>query len=424
MFPSVPHASPPPPNARTLGALAASVLTFTCLLASYYILRPVRDALASGLGSDAIKYLSSAVFIVMLILAPLFGWLVTRVRRTRLVPALFAFFIVNLCVFALAFGHGGDTAAVAGWARAFYVWITVFNLFSVSLFWSRMADVWNEAQGRRYFGIISAGGSCGGLLGPLLARALAADVATSGLVWISAALLAGALGGLGLLVVMQPSAQRGGAAGAAAPPAGAVLAGPWLIARTPFLAGIAALVSLSSLLGMVVYVELARLVALTYPTVAERTQFFANRDLWVNAGALLIQLFGVGLVTRRLGVGAALVIAALLACVAFAALGLDPELTVLAIVSVVLRCAEFGLAKPARDMCYTVVPPAARYQSKNFIDTVLYRGSDMASGWLQAAVGRLGVGLAGWGWISALLAGGTVVVAALVGRGYRRRGGL
>ena len=101
-----------------------------------------------------------------------------------------------------------------------------------------------------------------------------------------------------------------------------------------------------------------------------------------------------------------------------------PTLATLTVVSVVLRCGEFGIAKPARDMCYTVVPAAARYQSKNFIDTALYRGSDMASGWLQAAVSRLGVGLAGWGWISAALAGSAIAVAAVVGRGYRRRGGL
>ena len=172
--------------------LAASVATFTCLLACYYILRPVRDALAAGLGADSIKYLSSAVFFVMLAVAPAFGWLVVRVPRARLVPVLFGFFILNLVVFAVAFGAAPGAAAATWWARAFYVWLTVFNMFSVSVFWSRMADVWSETQGRRYFGI-AAGGSCGGLLGPALARALAAHVATGGLVWISAALLTGAL---------------------------------------------------------------------------------------------------------------------------------------------------------------------------------------------------------------------------------------
>src|SRR5580692_11049586 len=188
-----------------LPKLATSVASFTLLLASYYILRPVRDALAATLGADSIKYLSSAVFVVMLLIVPVFGWLVARVPRPRLVPGLYAFFIVNLGVFAFAFGRYGDAGAQgARWARAFYVWVTVFNLFAVSVFWSRMAEVWSEPQGRRYFGVVSAGGSLGGLIGPLLARTLAANVAISGLVWISAALLSGAL--IGLCLLTRPSA--------------------------------------------------------------------------------------------------------------------------------------------------------------------------------------------------------------------------
>jgi len=132
----------------------------------------------------------------------------------------------------------------------------------------------------------------------------------------------------------------------------------------------------------------------------------------------------VGQITRRLGVGPALVTAALVGLGAFVALGAEPTLATLTIVSVVLRCAEFGLGKPARDMLYTIVPPAAKYQSKNIIDTALYRGSDMASGWIQSLIGRLGVGLAGWAWLAAGLAIVLAAVSSLVGRGYRRRGGV
>ncbi len=128
--------------------LAASCLSFTLLLACYYILRPVRDALAATLGADLIKYLSSAVFLTMLLIVPLFGWLVTHVPRPRLVPVLYGFFIVNLAAFALVFGRHPDAAAGDWWAKAFYVWVTVFNMFAVSVFWSRMADIWNEPQGR------------------------------------------------------------------------------------------------------------------------------------------------------------------------------------------------------------------------------------------------------------------------------------
>ena len=404
-----------------MAPLAASCVSFTLLLACYYILRPVRDALAATLGADSIKYLSTAVFFTMLLIVPVFGALLVRIPRPRLVPALYAFFIVNLAVFAIALGRQGS--GVGGWwARAFYVWVTVFNLFAVSVFWSRMAEVWTEPQGRRYFGVVSAGGSLGGLIGPLLARTLASNVAVGGLVWISAALLTGALIGLSL-PALAASANTAPAPPAAEPGGGAILDGLWLIGRTPFLAGIAALVSLGSFLGMIVYIEMARLVGTAYPDAVQRTAFFAYRDLWVNGGAFLIQLFLLGQVTRRLGVGSALAAAALVVLAAFLTLGWDPTLATLTGVSVVLRCAEFGLAKPARDMLYTVVPTAAKYQSKNVIDTALYRASDMASGWIQALVGRLGVGLGGWGWIAAGVTVVLTAVAAAVGRGYRRRGG-
>jgi AAA family ATP:ADP antiporter len=401
-------------------------MSFMFLLAAYYVLRPLRDALAATLGADSIKYLSSAVFFVMLLIVPIFGWLVARVPRPRLVPGLYGFFVVNLALFAIAFGRYGITGSAGVWlARVFYVWVTVFNMFAVSVFWSRMADLWSEPQGRRYFGMVSAGGSLGGLIGPLLAHALAANVAIAGLVWISAALLMGAL--IGLSLFTRPSAEIAPAMPAPTPaiePAGsAALAGLRLIFRTPFLAGIALLVSLGSFLGMIVYIEMARLVALTLPSAVERTQYYSVRDLWVNGIALLLQFFLLGQVTRRLGVGPALVISGCVVLAAFIMLGADPTLHVLTSVSVILRCAEFGLAKPARDMLYTVVPSTAKYQSKNVIDTALYRGSDMASGWIQSLIGRLGMGLAGWGWFGAALTVVLTAVAALVGRAYRRRGG-
>ena len=176
-----------------LRPLILSFLSFTLLLACYYILRPVRDGLAASLGAGTIKYLSTAVFFVMLGIVPIFGWLVAHVPRPRLVPGVYVFFALNLAVFAMAFGRYADSAAGANWSRAFYVWVTVFNLFAVSVFWSRMADLWSEPQGRSFFGVISAGGSLGGVIGPLLARTLSANIAISGLIWVSALMLGGSL---------------------------------------------------------------------------------------------------------------------------------------------------------------------------------------------------------------------------------------
>jgi AAA family ATP:ADP antiporter len=174
---------------------------------------------------------------------------------------------------------------------------------------------------------------------------------------------------------------------------------------------------------MIVYIEMARLVAVTFPSAVERTAYYSTRDLWVNGIALVLQFFLLGQITRRLGVGVALVASGCVVLAAFVMLGVEPTLAMLTAVSVILRCSEFGLAKPARDMLYTVVPIAAKYQSKNVIDTALYRGSDMASGWIQSLIGRLGVGLAGWAWVAAALTVALTAVAGLVGRNYRRQGG-
>ncbi len=290
-----------PGEARALGT---SFISFALLLACYYVLRPVRDALAATLGADSIKYLSSAVFFAMLLIVPVFGWLVVRIPRPRLVPALYAFFIANLGVFAFAFArYAGTGVPAAGWAGTFYVWVTVFNLFAVSVFWSRMAEVWSEPQGRRYFGVISAGGSLGGLIGPLLARTLAARIDVGGLVWISAALLTGAMIGLSVLTRPEAAASPAPPLKESEPSGGAVLQGLWLIGRTPFLAGIALLVSMGSFLGMIVYIEMARLVAATFPDIAQRTAYYSGRDLWVNGGAFVLQFFLLGQITRRVGSG-------------------------------------------------------------------------------------------------------------------------
>jgi AAA family ATP:ADP antiporter len=402
--------------------LALSFAYFGLLLASYYLIRPVRDALAAGLGPDAIKYLASAVFVVMALAVPAFGWLVSRVRRDRLLPGLSAFFILHLLGFALAM----TLLPGATWvARAFYVWTTVFSLFVVSVFWSFMADLWSEEQGRRLFGIIAAGGSLGGLAGPLLARAVVGGIGEAGLALLAAGLLT-----LALLVQWRLLAERRDTAAGDArhlsfgePVGGEVLTGLTALVRTPFLGGIAVLVACGSLLGMLVYIELARAAGSLYASGAARTAFYAQRDLWVNGAAALMQLVAIGPLARRLGVRAVLTTAALVAAAAFGGLAMMPVAGTLVGVNVLLRVTEFGFGKPARDMLYTVVDTESRYKAKNVIDTVVYRAMDALSGWLHALLVALGLGVAGIAVGGVVVALGVAGVAFAVGTGYRRRGG-
>lgn len=402
-------------------ALALSFAYFTLLLGSYYMVRPLRDALVAGLGSGEIKYLATLVFFTMLAIVPVFGWLVARVRRQLLVPSVYAFFVLNLLGFAALFAARPDEPNVA---RVFYVWVTVFNMFVVSVFWSFMADIWREEQGRRLFGVIAAGGSLGGLVGPMLTRTLVGDLGIAGIALLSAVFLACTVAAiLGLERTVREAAvlQR---ARLEEPVGGAILAGLTRLARSPFLLGIAGIVMVGSLLGMVVYIEMARLVGAEYATPEARTAFYSQRDLWVNGLALVFQFFVVGRLTTWFGVRTTLAATALLAVVAFVGLGLAPALATLVVVNVMLRAAEFGVGKPSRDMLYTVVDTETKYKVKNVIDTAVSRGSDMASSWAHGAIAALGVGLVGFAGLSAVLAAAMVAIAWAVGTGYRRRGGV
>jgi AAA family ATP:ADP antiporter len=407
--------------------LALSFTYFACLLASYYLIRPVRDALAAGLGPDQIKYLATAVFFVMLAIVPVFGWLVARVPRSRLLPGTYAFFVIHLLVFAAVFHAAPDDL----WcARVFYVWTTVFNLFVVSVFWSFMADLWSEAQGRRLFGVIAAGGSLGGLAGPAIARLSVGSIGTEGLTLIAAGLLAVTVVLIGLLardVASDAKRQVPGGRSVARldePVGGEILAGLARLAGSPFLLGIAALVALGSVLGMIVYIELAKSAAHAFTTAAARTVFFSQRDLWVNGGSFVLQLLVVGVLSTYLGVRRTLVGSAAIAGVAFLALAIAPVMGVLVAVNVVLRVTEFGIGKPNRDMLYTVVDEETKYKVKNVVDTVVYRGSDVLSGWIHAGLTALGLSLAGLAGVATLIVAALMAIAWGVGTGYRRRGGV
>lgn len=409
-------ASTRPPG--ELRRLALSFAYFALLLASYYTIRPLRDAFGAGSGADTIKFLASAVFVVMLAIVPVFGWLIARVPRARLLPPTYAFFVLHLLGFALAF-HLDPENRWTG--RVFYVWATVFNLFVVSVFWSFMAEIWHEAEGRRYFGVIAAGGSLGGLAGPALTHALVAHVGTAGIALVGAALLAATIGAIVLLGRdARPAAS--GMARLDEPVGGEILGGLSRLARSPFLLGIAALVGLGSLLGMIVYIELARVAGSLYATAAERTVFFSARDQWVNGASLGLQLV-IGFITARVGVRTTLSGAASVVTACFVALALAPVASVLLFVNVAARALEFGVAKPSRDMLYTVVDPETKYKVKNVIDTVVYRGTDVASGWIHAGLVAAGASLGVLAGISAGLAVLLTVVAWAVGSGYRRRGG-
>jgi AAA family ATP:ADP antiporter len=400
-------------------ALALSFLYFLLLLASYYAVRSVRDALVSGLGAVELKFLNTTVFFVMLTITPLFGFLVTHVPRRKLLPAIYAFFAANLLCFAIAF----SISDLGAWpARLFYVWLNVFNMFVVSVFWSFMADIWREEQGRRLFGVIAAGGSLGGLIGPALTTLLVTFIGTSGVVLVAAILLSGTVI---CLLLLGKIANLSGAS--RTQPTRALHGSSWqgfiTVLRSPFLLGIAALVLIGSLTSQFAYNESLRLVREAFVAPEGRAAFFASVDFWTNVVALILQALAVGALTVRLGIVAPLIGLMIVGFFSFGALALSPILMTMAISNVARRSAEFGLGKPARDMLYTVATPQEKYLAKNVIDTVIARGGDVTGAWVYSGLTALGMMLAGFGAISAVAMIGSVIVSLAVVRGYHARGG-
>jgi len=400
-------------------ALVLSFVFFFLLLASYYTVRSIRDSLAAGLGTKEIRSLVTVVFFVMLAVTPLFGSLMTHVPRRKLLPWLYAFFVSNLLLFSIAFAIFASSA----WpARVFYVWLMVFNFFVVSVFWSFMADIWREEQGRRLFGAIAAGGSVGGLVGPFLTQIWVGRIGNAGVTALAAILLSGTVWCLLRLRTMSSHEEPAMVAKQTAF-SGSVWQGFLLVLRSPFLLGIAALVLIGTITAQFGYSETARLAKESFSTPEARTAFFANLDFWTNALALVLQALVVGLLTARFGVVTPLVGLATIGFFAYGALALSPLLSTLAISNIARRSGEFGLGKPARDMLYTVATPQEKYLAKNVIDTVLSRGGDVVAVWIYSGLALLGVGLAGLGAIAAAAMIGAVLVALAVVRGYRGRGG-
>jgi AAA family ATP:ADP antiporter len=400
-------------------ALILSFLYFFLLLAAYYVLRPVRDGLVAGLDVGEIKYLVIAVFVVMLAIAPLFGFAMAHVPRKKLLPSIYAFFVVNLGLFAIAFA----IPDLGPWpSRVFYVWLTVFNMFVVSVFWSFMADVWREEQGRRLFGFIASGGSVGGLLGPLLAKILVERFGISALTLLAAALLSGTVACL-MLLGKYSRTDDARLQAASQTLSGSNWQGLILVARSPFLLGIASLVLIGTATAQFMYAETARLAQENFATPEARSAFNANLDLWTNLAALILQFAIVGPVARRFGIAIPLIGLYVVGFFAYGALAVSPLFATLAISNVARRSAEFGFGKPARDMMYTVTTPQEKYLAKNVIDTLILRGGDVVGGWLYSGLGMIGFVLAGFGAFNAITMIGTIIIAVALVRGYKARGG-
>ena len=402
-------------------ALAASFAYFFCLLAGYYILRPMRDTMAVAIGSAGLPPLFTVMFAVMLILVPLFGWLCARLPRTRLLPLVYGFFALNLVGFYAAMLAGVPTATLA---PVFFVWVSVYNLFVVSVFWSFMADLWTSAQAERLFGAIAAGGSLGAIAGPALTTLAAKSLGTANLLLVSTAFLGCAITCVVVLGrwsrVHPRAADRESAASADQPMGGSVLAGVRAVIRSPYLLGVCAWMLCYTMLSTTLYFQQVEIVGREVPEAAARTQLFSTVDLVVNSLTLVTQVLLFPRLVAALGVGWMLALMPVLSVLGFLTLGASPVLAVLIVFGVTRRIGEFAISKPVRESLFTVVPREEKYKAKNFIDTVIYRGGDTSAGWLFGALRSAGLSLSAISYAMVPVALGWSAVSFYLGRKHAK----
>jgi AAA family ATP:ADP antiporter len=408
------QAVPATPEERA--AALWSFAYFFTLLASYYVLRPLRDQMGIAGGIKTLPWLFTATFVTLLAAQPLYGALVARLPRSRFIPIVYHFFAANLALFWLLLTLDIEKVIVA---RVFFVWVSVFNLFAVAVFWSFMADLFTSEQGKRLFGFIGAGGTAGALLGPIITIGLSVPLGPTNLLIAALVLLELAVicvhrleGSANARQGAHPDERRvGGSAFAALPE----------LIRSPYLLGVGAWVSLLSFGATILYFAQANIVAATVHGAAEQTRIFASIDLAVGLLTLATQVFATGQLLKRFGTGATAAALPAVYVAGFAALAIAPTLIVIVVVQVAQRWMNFAIANPARQVFFTVVAREEKYKAKNLIDVVIYRGSDALYGWVYDSLQAIGLKLGAIALCALPVVGGWWLLSTALGRAQERR---
>jgi AAA family ATP:ADP antiporter len=409
-----------PATPQERAAALWSFAYFFTLLAGYYVLRPLRDQMGIAGGVKNLPWLFTATFVTLIAAQPLYGALVARLPRARFIPIVYHFFVANIVLFWLLLALGIAPLIVA---RVFFVWVSVFNLFAVTVFWSFMADLFTAEQGKRLFGFIGAGGTAGGLLGPVITIGLSAPFGAVNLLIAAAVLLE-----LAVFCVLRleraATAQAmasGGVHAGPQPVGGSAFAALPEVLRSPYLIGVGAWVSLLSFCATIIYFEQANIVSATVHDRNAQTQLFASIDLAVNLLSLATQVFLTGKLLKRFGSGLTAGALPAVYVLGFAALFLAPTLAVIVTVQVLQRWMNFAVANPARQVFFTVLGRAEKYKAKNLIDVVVYRGSDALYGWVFDSLQALGLKLGAIALIACPVAACWLVLSAILGRAQERR---
>ena len=404
-----------------VGPALVAGLFFFCVLTALMVIRPAREALGMQRGIEALRWLFMGTVLVTLLVNPVFGWLVSRFRRLVFVNATYLFFAFGLVAFYLLLVLAPESVGQRT-GQVFYVWFSVFNLFTTMLFWALMADRFTLEQSKRLFGAIAVGGTLGAIFGPWLAGQLAKPLGTPALLLVAAGFLVAALGAAWWVTRLRPDvSQSGPAREEHALIGGSAWQGLQSVARSPYLLAICGYVLILAVMATFLYFTRLQMVAALGTDVDMRTTIFARIDLITQVTTLVLQAIVTGHLMKRLGVSVTLALLPITAALGFLGLAIVGSLAALIAFEAAFRAVQRGIMRPSRETLFTVVPRADRYKAKAFIDTFVYRTGDAVGAQTEGLLGRLGMGLAALATVALPLAAAWMALGIWLGYAQRAR---
>ena len=404
---------------REIKAVIFSFLFVVVLMTAYYILRPVRDAMASDWTDAEVSLLWTLNFFISAGIVALYGAAVSKFRFRLLVPTMYGIFALSFVIFYFLGSISEDRILID---KAFYVWVSVFSLFHISIFWSFMSELFTKEQSGRLFGIIAAGASIGGLIGPSITAFFSVSLGIDSLMLIGSMMLLIPIPIIFYLQLLKTTDLNNGTSDLPPtnqPIGGNPIAGFKMLFSNPYLISIALFIFLYTGISSFVYFELKNLLSdLSRP---ERTMIWAQMDLAVNVLSISMGLFVTGRIVSRFGMSVTIALVPVIVCIGLLVLAISPLLGVVMILQIVRRAGNYGVTRPAREMLFTLVDRETRFKAKPVIDIVAYRGSDMLMAWLFTGLTQgLGLGLAAVAAIGAGIAALWSLVGIYLGRWFER----
>jgi AAA family ATP:ADP antiporter len=381
-------------------AVVIAFCLFFCVFAGYFAVRPVRETIGTVLGKHRVADLFVVTWIASIAIIPIYGYLVGKFRRSVFLPWIYGGIAVSLAIVGLVLK--ADEGNVAS-GTFFYVFISVLNLFIVSVFWSFLLELFTQQQSKRLFGIIAAGGTVGALVGPFVTDLTVAKIGNSGVLFFGAFMFLLTLFFQRALIniwkhnavapeeeSVAPQAVRERVRGDR-PIGGNPFAGFSKVLSSPYLLAIALFVVFIGTINTFLYFEQMRLVEAAFANTADRTRIFARLDWIVQTLTVICQVFLTGRIASKLGLTTLLVIVPAGMIVGFLTLSATGTLMALLIVFVARRVGEYAFVRPAREMLFSRVDNETKYKAKNVIDVPVYRGADALSAQVKTLIEGAGM---------------------------------